>query len=148
MRRKSCAVGMRNAILRNYLNGSFERDCQLRSIPASLLSFVNMILYGPNTNTEEGSFSKVQAALSIAQLVQYNTYLRFRGRGKGEVNLESPVPIYVGVSVHAKTRSRDVVENLHKLGISMAYDRVLSISTELGNELLSPLLARSCSVSV
>ena len=95
-----------------------------------------MILYGPNINAEEGSFSKGQAALTIAQLVQYNTYLR---RREGDVkkerrnkSRESPIPI--GVSVHAKTRCRDLVEILHKLGISISYDRVLSISTDLGNE--------------
>ena len=55
-------------------------------------------------------------------------------RGKGEINLESRVSFYVGVSVHAKTCSRDLVEVLYKLGISISYDRVLSISTDLGNE--------------
>ena len=97
-----------------------------------------MILYGPNINAEEGSFSKGQAALTIAQLVQYNTYFR---RREGDVkkerrnkSRESPVLIYVGVSVHAKTCCRDLVEILHKFGISISYDRVLSISTDLGNE--------------
>lgn len=136
---KAAAIVRKDILTNKYsFNGSFERDCQLRSIPASLLSFVNMILYGPNINAEEGSFSKGQAALTIAQLVQYNTYLR---RREGDVkkerrnkSRESPVPIYVGVSVHAKTRCRDLVEILHKLGISISYDRVLSISTDLGNE--------------
>ena len=136
---KAAAIVRKDILTNKYsFNGSFERDCQLRSIPASLLSFVNMILYGPNINAEEGSFSKGQAALTFAQLVQYNTYLR---RREGDVkkerrnkSRESPVPIYVGVSVHAKTRCRDLVEILHKLGISISYDRVLSISTDLGNE--------------
>ena len=76
------AVIVRKDVLANKysFNGSFERDCQLRSIPASLLSFVNMILYGPNINSKEGSFSKGQAALTIAQLAPYNTYLRRRER--------------------------------------------------------------------
>lgn len=132
---KAAAIVREDILTNKYsFNGSFERDCQLRSIPASLLSFVNMILYGPNINAEESSFSKGQAALTIAQLVQYNTYLR---RREGDVkkerrnkSRESPVPIFVGVSVHAKTRCRDLVEILHKLGISISYDRVLSISTD------------------
>ena len=45
-----------------------------------------------------------------------------------------PLPIYVGISVQAKTRSRDLVEALHNLGISISYDRVLAISTDLGNK--------------
>ena len=46
----------------------------------------------------------------------------------------TPLPIYIGISVHAKTRSRELVEALHNLGISISYDRVLAISTDLGNE--------------
>ena len=42
--------------------------------------------------------------------------------------------MYVGITVHAKTRSRDLVEALHDLGMSVSYDRVLAISTDLGNE--------------
>ena len=97
-----------------------------------------MILNGPNINAEESSFSKGQAAPTIAQLVQYNTYLRRREanvkRKRQNISRKCPVPIHVGVSVHAKTRSRDLVEILHKLGISISYDRVLSISMDLGNE--------------
>ncbi len=40
----------------------------------------------------------------------------------------------MGITVHAKTRSRDLVEALHDLGMSVSYDRVLAISTDLGNE--------------
>ena len=101
-------------------------------------SLITMILYGPNIIDQAERSSKEQAALTIAQLVQFNTYQR---RRQGEVkrerrnkSRESLLPIYVGVSVHAKTRSRDVVDRLHRLGISISYDRVLSISTDLGNE--------------
>ena len=35
--------------------------------------------------------------------------------------------------LHAKTRSRELVQDLFKLGLSISYDRVLSISTNIGN---------------
>lgn len=47
---------------------------------------------------------------------------------------DAPLHISIGISVHAKTRSRDLVEASHNLGISISYDRVLAISTDLGNE--------------
>lgn len=84
-----------------------------------------MILYGPNINAEEGSFSKGQAALTIAQLVQYNTYLN---RCEGDVKKERRK------NLESFQFHRDLVEILHKLGISISYDRILSISTDLGNE--------------
>lgn len=46
---------------------------------------------------------------------------------------ETPLPMYVGLSVHAKTHSRDLVEKLHNFGLCISYDRVLSISTNLRN---------------
>ena len=41
--------------------------------------------------------------------------------------------MYLGLSAHAKTRSRELVDNLYDLGLSVSYDRVMSISTNLGN---------------
>uniref|UniRef100_UPI00358DDBC2 uncharacterized protein isoform X2 n=1 Tax=Myxine glutinosa TaxID=7769 RepID=UPI00358DDBC2 len=50
-------------------------------------------------------------------------------------NRETPVPVYLGVMMHTKTRRRDLVDELYRLGVSIAYDRVLSISSELGNNI-------------
>ncbi|KAK3730385.1 hypothetical protein QZH41_004674 [Actinostola sp. cb2023] len=136
---KTAAILRKDMFANKYsFTGSFEPHSQANSIPASLLSFVNMVLYGPNIETQTHSSSKGQAGLTISQLLQYNSYLR---RRDGEVkherrnkSRETPLPIYVGLSIHAKTRSRDLVENMHDLGLSVSYDRVLAISTDLGNE--------------
>ena len=97
-----------------------------------------MILYGPNIEEQECSSGKVQAALTISQLLQYNVRARCRDkevkRERRSKCRETPLPIYIGKSVHAETRSRDLVEVLHSLGINISYDRVLAISTDLGNE--------------
>ncbi|KAK3737233.1 hypothetical protein QZH41_010861 [Actinostola sp. cb2023] len=37
--------------------------------------------------------------------------------------------------VHTKTRKRELVDTLFSLGLSISYDRVLDISTELGNNI-------------
>ena len=44
---------------------------------------------------------------------------------------ETPLPIYLGVLVHTKTRKRELVDRLYELGLSISYDRVLTISAEL-----------------
>ena len=97
-----------------------------------------MILYGPDFEEQECSSGKAQAALTISQILQYNICARCRDkevkRERRSKCRETPLPIYIGISVHAKTRSRDLVEALHNLGISISYDRVLAISTDLGNE--------------
>lgn len=38
--------------------------------------------------------------------------------------------------IHTKTRKRALVDTLFDLGLSISYDRVLGISTELGNKIL------------
>lgn len=35
---------------------------------------------------------------------------------------------------HAETRKRTIVDELYNLGLSISYDRVLEISTEMGNK--------------
>ena len=35
--------------------------------------------------------------------------------------------------LHASTRKRDLIDKLHKLGLSISYDCVLQLSTELAN---------------
>ena len=38
--------------------------------------------------------------------------------------------------VHSKTRNKKLIDTLFKLGISVSYDRVLSISTNLANSVI------------
>ena len=125
--------------LKSTFNGLFDPNCQMKSVPTSLLALVNMILYGPSIQTQASSCAKSHAGLSISQLLQYNSFVRRRdGDGKRERHnkaRETPIPIYIGLTLHVKTRSRDLVEKLHELGLSISYDRVLTISTDLGNSI-------------
>lgn len=45
------------------------------------------------------------------------------------------MPVYLGVLIHTKTHRRDLVDELYRLGLSISYDRVLSILSELGNNI-------------
>ena len=123
--------------LKSMFNGFFEPNCQIESVPTSLLSLVKMILYGPSIQYQASSYAKSQAGLSIARLLRYNSFVRRRHgdlkRERHSKARETPLPIYIGLTVHAKTRSRDLVDTFHKLGLSVFYDRVLSVSTDLGN---------------
>ncbi|PIK43222.1 hypothetical protein BSL78_19913 [Apostichopus japonicus] len=48
-------------------------------------------------------------------------------------NREPPLPVYVGLTIHARTRKRELVETMLDLGLSISYDRVMAISTAIGN---------------
>ena len=115
-------------------NGSFKKGCQEDSVPKLLLALVSMILDGTNI---EDQINTTQAALTIAQLLKFNA-VRHQRKAKTvsvrhSLAQETPLLIYVGLQVHAHTRKRELIDNLSHLGMSISYDRVLRLSTEMGN---------------
>lgn len=82
---------------------------------------------------------EAQTTLSISQLILFNSTKR---RRSSETNTalyhsserEPPLPVYVGLMTDAETRKRTIVDELYNLGLSISYDRVLEISTEMGNK--------------
>lgn len=121
--------------MQSTFSGSFDEDSQTKSVPQSLLAMVNMTLNGSNI-VSQTSNCVTQAALSMAQLMQFNSYSRRRSETSGvrhSKTRETPLPMYVGLTIHAKTRKRELVETLFDLGLSVSYDRVMAISTAVGN---------------
>ena len=117
--------------------GTFENNCQTNSVPQCLYSPVNMILRGPNIQNQTKNKS-TQATSTISQLLQLiNSYFSNRSGSSDQDHhnrcRETPLPIYLGLSIHAQTRKRELVDDFFKLGLSVSYDRVLSISTDIGN---------------
>ena len=43
------------------------------------------------------------------------------------------MPIYVGLQLHAHTCKRELTDNLCRVGMSISHDRVLQLSTDMGN---------------
>ena len=78
-----------------------------------------------------------QSALSCSQLLYFNSTGNYHSSKAKSMchtrDKEPPLPIYVGLLLHAKTRKRTLIDELYNLGLSISYDRVLSISTDVGN---------------
>jgi len=116
-------------------SGSFEPECQLNSVPQSLLSIVAMIHGGSNIASQSPDGVN-QETLSMAQLLMFNSARQKRERNINVYHSkirEPPLPIYVGLTVHARTRKRDLIDTLFDLGLSISYTRVMEISTTMGN---------------
>ncbi len=121
--------------LKATFTGSFDEDYQVNSVPNSLLALVAMIHSGPNIKSR-ATDGLSQATISTAQLLQYNSFVQQRAKSAGAHHIkvrETPLPIYVGLTIHARTRKCDLVDTMFTLGLSISYDRVMEISTELGN---------------
>ena len=117
-------------------NGTFSQACQQRSVSPSLLTLVKMILVGTNEQSHEQG--NQQAALSIAQLIKFNSIKHGRRSTDGSVRHSRnqgipPVPLYLGALMHVKTTRKELVEKLCALGLSVSYDRVLRLSSDLAN---------------
>jgi hypothetical protein len=46
---------------------------------------------------------------------------------------ETPLPMYIGMLIHAETRKRGLIDKMNDLGVSVPYSRVLELSSQLGN---------------
>ena len=120
--------------------GTFQEKRQEKFVSSSLLQLISMILQGRESNNVNQH--RHQAALSITQLIEFNTTFRETKINETtrsayhKVNHEPPLPIYLGTLIHSYTRSKKLIERFHEVGLSISYHRVMSISTEMGNRVI------------
>lgn len=115
-------------------NGSLLPHSQEDSIPFTLHALIKMILQGPSIASESLK-STTKASLSIAQLIRYNSVKSRKSKYLSK-SRETPLPLYVALSIYAKTRKKEMVELYHTLGLCVSYDRLFTISASLGNSLI------------
>jgi hypothetical protein len=114
------------------------------TVPNSLLALVSMVEHGPDIESQiENGIT--DANIAIAQLLQYNVHSK-QAKGTGShqrhsSNHEPPFAIYVGL-LFAKTRKHNLIDFLFKHGIciGISYNRVLEISTTLGDAVIQKYL--------
>ena len=119
-------------------DGDTSVECQESSVPPILLRLVSMILEGgkPNRELSEG---QRKIACNIAQIIKFNAVKQ--ARNETTVNFrhsrdnEPPLPVVVGLKVHAKTRKKALITDLHEKGFSVSYDRVMDIRSSLAQKI-------------
>ena len=120
-------------------DGTFQEGCIEQAIPPILFQFVSMLEHGADIKSQL-RFGTSKTDLAIAQLLQYNCYERYKegaATHRHSKSRETPFPVYIGMSIYAKTRKRTLVNMLHEHGIGISYDRVLEISAQLGDATIS-----------
>ena len=118
--------------LKQNFDGSFNKWSETNSVPQSLLLLLNVVL-GMN-EWEVNNY-----VLSVSQII-FNHYKYQRktnaGSSRHNIDKETPLPIYIGLLIHAHTRSRTLIDMFHDMGLSISYNRVLDISTTFRNNLM------------
>lgn len=112
-------------------DASFPAYCQEQSVPSTLKMLVSMILNGPDVKQQDTNDS--QACLTISQIILFNFKKKGLAAGKSRhsMNYETPLPLYIGLDIHTRLRSKKIVTELHELGLSVSYDRVLQLENQL-----------------
>ena len=82
-----------------------------------------MMLEGPNIQ-DQTDLETIESdiALTISQLLLFNTvkHLSVAGSACHNTERETPLAINLGLPVHAQTRSKELIDKLHKLGLSVS----------------------------
>ena len=91
-------------------------------------SLVSKILNGSNLKDQDKRDSR--AFLTIGQSIIYNTKektSRIAVKTRHTLECEPSLPIYIGINVHALSRSKTLIQQLYQMGISISYDRIMDI---------------------
>ena len=126
---------VRNEILqmKYTFNGSLDDD-QYKTLPQSPVALVQMILGSTNIKNQHDNSSDIKGAVSsLTQLLIFNSIKRSRKETTGMRHYhdrETVLPLYLGLLFHAKTRKRELVDELFSKVLSVSYDRVKQLSTE------------------
>ena len=133
----ACIVRRKIMNTTTQFDGTFSANCQVECLPQPLQTLVAMLCDGASI-TEQSLATQNQAQLSICQLIIFNSLLRRKKQTpitQQNKFREPPLPVYLGVFLHSKTRKRELVDTLFELGLSVSYDRVLEISTNVGTKI-------------
>lgn len=89
-------------------HGTFETNCQETYVPQSLQSFIEMIMGGASIKTQASSIVEKEAALTVSQLIRFNSVVWHRKDSQATYSKdrETPLPAYLGLLVHAETRKK------------------------------------------
>jgi len=106
--------------------------------PPSSLNFVATLLGGYNIDKVLPASSPEQtAAYSTAQLICFNSVkcerLNRPQHTRHHVSHEIPLPVYLGLIIHNRSRKKSVVDKLNHLGLCISHDRVQRIEATVTN---------------
>lgn len=101
----------------------------------TLKLLVTMLLRGADIVDQDSTDS--QACLSVAQTIVFNCKKNAKKRSsivKSRHSMEYE-PVYIGLNVHTQTRSRKLIMELHALGLSVSYDRIMQLENQLATRI-------------
>ena len=89
-----------------------------------------MILTGVNIESTEAQ--ELQPCLTVCQTIFFNAKEQSTAKSKtGQTRRtkaqDPPLPLYIGLNVHALTRSKTLITKLYQMGILVSYQRIVEL---------------------
>lgn len=117
-------------ILKNKIktsNGHFDVSCQEAHVTPAIQGFISTLLRGLSAENTYDYYK--QAAVTVGQMIAFNTTIcseKASTISYHSFQEEPPLPIYLAMMMHNKTRNFDLIKKY----------RLCNISVSLGNALL------------
>jgi len=121
-------------------------DVQQEHIPTPLYSFYRWVIQGPQAalSNEAKSTAVNRNAVSLVQTTVSMFLSKHQISRKNTQSLlavrETPQQLAVGLTIRKGTRSKKIVNILHGLGMSIEYNRVLRIESQMANSVVQRML--------
>ena len=112
-------------------DGKFPSGCQHGSVPSTLKMLVSMLLNGANIKDQDSTDSQATLTVSQTILFNFNKSASSVSKSRHSLDREPPLPLYIGMKIHTETRSKKIITQLYDLGLSVSYDRVLQLESQL-----------------
>ena len=114
-----------------YLMGHLTRH--LNVIQYTL--FDRMLVDGPSIKYQSDVSACTRAALSISQLLIFNSVKNNRKThlARHKHDCETPLPLCVALKIHATTWKRTLVDAFSSLGLCVTYNRLLQLTSDIGH---------------
>ena len=100
-------------------------------MPYALKTLVSMVLNGPDLKDQDSIDSQANLTVSQAVLFNFKKHASFSAKSRHSIDREPPLPLYIGIRIHTETRSKKLITELHDLGLSISYDSVLQLESQL-----------------
>ena len=114
----------------SHFNGDLSREKQNESIPFCMQQFIELLLEGSPSNS-----IATKRIANVGQLLKFNSVKHKRRKidsaTRHSKNLETPLPVDIGLFLHNTTRQRTLVDFFAKKGLSITHTRVDDIEDQV-----------------
>ena len=114
----------------------FEGDFEGFTVPKSLHQLIKWIVLGAKHKIGDSVRSLHEADIAvdnICQIIMKTTKTTRQVRYKPAVISNTPFAVGLGLHIHKETRSKKIIDCLSELCLTINYDKVMKIETEIAN---------------